>query len=44
VHDRLVQLGNTIPEGMTPERTRAFIASEIDRWVPIVKATGARVD
>jgi tripartite-type tricarboxylate transporter receptor subunit TctC len=44
VRDRLVQLGNTIPEGMTPERTRAFIASEIDRWVPIVKATGARVD
>ena len=44
VHDRLIQLGNTIPEGMTPERTRAFIASEIDRWVPIVKATGASVD
>lgn len=44
VRDRLLQLGNTIPEGMTPERTRAFIASEIDRWVPIVRATGARVD
>ncbi|CAA9255471.1 MAG: hypothetical protein AVDCRST_MAG27-2797 [uncultured Craurococcus sp.] len=44
VRDRLVGLGNTIPEGMTPERTRAFIASEIDRWVPIVRATGARVD
>ncbi|RYI83140.1 MAG: tripartite tricarboxylate transporter substrate binding protein, partial [Acetobacteraceae bacterium] len=44
VRDRLLGLGNTIPEGMTPERTRAFIASEIDRWVPIVRATGARVD
>ncbi len=44
VRDRLIQLGNTIPEGMTPEKTRAFIASEIDRWVPIVRATGARVD
>jgi tripartite-type tricarboxylate transporter receptor subunit TctC len=44
VRDRLIGLGNTIPEGMTPERTRAFIASEIDRWVPIVRATGARVD
>lgn len=44
VRDRLLQLGNTIPDGMTPERTRAFIASEIDRWVPIVRATGARVD
>jgi tripartite-type tricarboxylate transporter receptor subunit TctC len=44
VRDRLIQLGNTIPEGMTPERTRDFIASEIDRWVPIVRATGAKVD
>jgi tripartite-type tricarboxylate transporter receptor subunit TctC len=44
VRDRLLGLGNTIPEGMTPERTRAFIAAEIDRWVPIVRATGARVD
>ncbi len=44
VRDRLLQLGNTIPEGMTPERTRAFIASEIEKWVPIVRATGARVD
>jgi tripartite-type tricarboxylate transporter receptor subunit TctC len=44
VRERLIQLGNTVPEGMTPEKTRAFIASEIERWVPIVKATGARVD
>ena len=44
VRDRLIQLGNTIPDGMTPEATRAFIASEIDKWVPIVRATGARVD
>ncbi|WP_149535964.1 Bug family tripartite tricarboxylate transporter substrate binding protein [Siccirubricoccus phaeus] len=44
VGERLLQLGNTIPEGMTPERTRAFIASEIERWVPIVRASGASVD
>ncbi len=44
VRDRLVAVGNTIPEGMNPEATRAFIASEIDRWVPIVRATGASVD
>jgi tripartite-type tricarboxylate transporter receptor subunit TctC len=44
VRDRLIRLGNTIPDGMTPEATRAFIASEIDKWVPIVRATGARVD
>ena len=30
--------------GMTPEATRAFIAAELDKWVPIVRATGARVD
>ena len=44
VRDRLIQLGNTIPEGMTPDATRAFIAAELDKWVPIVRATGARVD
>ena len=44
MRDRLIALGNTIPEGMTPDATRAFIASEIDKWVPIVRATGARVD
>ena len=44
VRDRLIQLGNTIPDGMTPEATRAFIATELDKWVPIVRATGARVD
>ena len=44
IRDRLIALGNTIPEGMTPDATRAFIASEIERWVPIVRATGARVD
>jgi tripartite-type tricarboxylate transporter receptor subunit TctC len=44
VRDRLIQLGNTIPEGMTPQRTRDFIAAEIEKWTPIVRATGARVD
>ncbi len=44
VRDRLIALGNTIPEGMTPDATRAFIASEIEKWVPVVRASGARVD
>lgn len=44
VRERLIQLGNTIPEGMTPDATRAFIAAEIEKWVPVVRATGARVD
>ena len=44
MRDRLIQLGNTIPDGMTPDATHAFIAAELDKWVPIVRATGARVD
>ena len=44
VRDRLVALGNTIPDGMTPDATRAFIAAEIEKWVPVVRASGARVD
>jgi len=44
MRERLIQLGNTIPDGMTPDATRAFIAAELDKWVPIVRATGARVD
>lgn len=44
IRERLVQLGNTIPDGMTPDATRAFIASEIEKWTPIVRASGARVD
>ncbi|WPB83975.1 Bug family tripartite tricarboxylate transporter substrate binding protein [Sediminicoccus rosea] len=44
VRERILALGNTIPENMTPVRTRAFIAAEIEKWVPIVRATGATVD
>jgi tripartite-type tricarboxylate transporter receptor subunit TctC len=44
VRERLLGLGNTIPAGMDPDRTRAFIAAEIERWTPVVRASGARVD
>ncbi len=44
VRDRLVQLGNVVTTGYTPERTRAFIASEIARWTPVIEASGARID
>jgi hypothetical protein len=29
---------------MTPERTRGFIAAEIDKCVPVVRASGATID
>ena len=41
---RLRQLGNEAMPGLTPERTRDFIAAEIEKWLPIVRATGATVD
>ena len=44
VQARLRQLGNEAMPGYTPERTQAFIAAEIERWLPVVRATGATVD
>jgi tripartite-type tricarboxylate transporter receptor subunit TctC len=41
---RLRQIGNEAITGLTPERTRDFIAAEIEKWLPIVRATGATVD
>jgi tripartite-type tricarboxylate transporter receptor subunit TctC len=41
---RLRQLGNDPMPGMTPEKSRRFVASEIERWVPIVRASGAAID
>jgi tripartite-type tricarboxylate transporter receptor subunit TctC len=41
---KLREIGNEPMPGMDPERTRAFIAAEIDKWVPIVRATGATID
>jgi len=29
---------------MTPEQFGAFVKSEIAKWAPVVKASGARVD
>ena len=29
--------------GLTPERTRAFVGAEIEKWLPIVRATGATI-
>ncbi len=41
---KLRQLGNDAMTGLTPERTRAFIAAEIEKWVPVVRAIGATID
>ena len=30
--------------GWTPDRFAAFVREEIDTWVPLVKASGARVE
>ena len=42
--ERLLGLGNTIPENMTPARTRAFIEAEAAKWLPVIRATGATLD
>ncbi|MCZ8310764.1 MAG: tripartite tricarboxylate transporter substrate-binding protein [Magnetospirillum sp.] len=39
---RLIDLGSTISDRMTPTQVDAFYASERDLWIPIVRATGAR--
>ncbi len=41
---KLREIGNKPMPGVTPERTRGLIAAEIDKWVPIVRATGATID
>jgi tripartite-type tricarboxylate transporter receptor subunit TctC len=41
--ERMVQLGME-PVGSTPEEFDAFIRTEIAKWAPVVKASGAKVD
>ncbi len=41
---RLGALGVDLETSSTPESTRAFIQKELDRWAPVVKATGATVN
>ena len=43
VRDKLQQQGMVVVAG-TPDQFRAFIRSEIDRWAPVVRASGAKVD
>jgi tripartite-type tricarboxylate transporter receptor subunit TctC len=32
------------PVGSTPEQFDAFIRAEMQKWAPVVKASGAKVD
>ena len=46
VKAKLVQLGVEPPEAsrMSPDGTRAYITSEIDRWLPILQKAGVSID
>lgn len=41
---RFEQMGTPAMRGWSPERFRQFLLSEIDLWVPLVRASGARAD
>jgi len=43
VRQRFAQTGSNVME-RGPEEFNAFIASEINRWVPVIKASGAKLD
>ena len=46
VQKRLADLGGTIPakDARAPARFEAYVKAEIDRWSPILKAAGAKVN
>lgn len=41
---RLATLGTPYVPGFDPQKTARFIASEYEKWVPIVRRSGARLD
>jgi tripartite-type tricarboxylate transporter receptor subunit TctC len=43
VHARLTSLGLD-PRGDTPEASAAFVHAELNKWAPVVKASGAQID
>ena len=44
VSSRLLEAGNVLTPGMTPERTQAFIEAEARKWLPIIRASGASAE
>lgn len=43
IHARLMNLGLE-PRGDTPESSAAFVHAELNKWAPVVKASGAQID
>lgn len=44
IHQRLEEMGTPGMRGWTPERFAQYLLTEIDLWVPLVRASGARAD
>jgi len=44
VSKRLEEVGIDTTPGATPQQTAAFIGAELEKWAPIIKASGAQVD
>ena len=44
VSNRIKELGSVETPGMTPERTQAYIMSEGERWLPIIREFGAKLE
>lgn len=44
VSNRIKELGSVETPGMTPEKTQAYIASEGERWLPIIRESGAKLE
>jgi tripartite-type tricarboxylate transporter receptor subunit TctC len=41
---RLDDVGIDATPGATPQQTAAFIGAELEKWAPIIKASGAQVE
>ena len=44
VAKRLEEVGIDATPGATPQQTAAFIGAELEKWAPIIKASGAQVE
>ncbi|MDQ8729333.1 tripartite tricarboxylate transporter substrate binding protein [Bradyrhizobium sp. LHD-71] len=44
VSNRIKELGSVETPGMSPERTHAYIMAEGERWLPIIRESGAKLE